>query len=619
MRSGKMLIERVQIEDGFLDGFDVEFVAGLNVLIGARGTGKTSLIELVRFALGGRAFTEDAKRRGRQQALSVLQGGQVTLVLRDGVDRFVVTRGERDEAPRSTRPIPPVTVLAQSEIEAVGAQAIGRLHLIDRFRPKQREADQRHSQLSLTLRSLTAEIGGVLDELLSIREQIEEMQTVRDEKVVAEAEQRDLLKSIEATAKDRRELTELQTQAAMLAVRSGIYERTTTSLDNFRNELRRIALGVPEIEDWPENAGANDLLSEIRGRIDEVSQALSTTIGIIDSAETEVQRLSVKNSENQLLTDERARESRRALDELQSGAGALARKVEFLTEREAQLAALEYLAKDRATKIAELQKARQDIFGEIEVVRAERFKSRFEVANMLKNDLWPEIRIEVVESGMIDRYKNVIAATLRGSGLHYNTLAPLFATHMSPLELVEAVEANSIQAITEAVGIADGRAMNVIAHLRSRKLTELIAAPIDDAVELSLLDGPEYKESGNLSIGQRCTVVLPILLSGHGELLIIDQPEDHLDNAFITETLVERLHKRQEGDQFILASHNANIPVLGEADLVIRLGSDGRRGFVEHAGQLDSPKTVEAITAVMEGGVEAFKRRAVFYRGVLGG
>ena len=94
-----MLIEQVQIEDGFLDGLDVQFAAGLNVLIGARGTGKTSLIELIRFALGATAFTEDAARRGKQQALSVLQGGQVTVVLRDGQDRFVVTRGGRDEAP----------------------------------------------------------------------------------------------------------------------------------------------------------------------------------------------------------------------------------------------------------------------------------------------------------------------------------------------------------------------------------------------------------------------------------------------------------------------------------------------------------------------------------------
>ena len=163
---------------------------------------------------------------------------------------------------------------------------------------------------------------------------------------------------------------------------------------------------------------------------------------------------------------------------------------------------------------------------------------------------------------MTNSYANIISATLRGSGLHYNTLAPLLATHLSPLELVEAAESNSVQAVTDAVDIASERATNLIAYLQSRDLTDVIAAPVYDTVELSLLDGLDYKGSDHLSIGQRCTVVLPVLLSGCGELLIIDQPEDHLDNAFITETLVERLRDRQPGDQFILASHNANIPVL---------------------------------------------------------
>ena len=613
-----MLIERVQIEDGFLNGVDIQFAEGLNVLIGARGTGKTSLIELIRFALGAPAFTEDAQRRGNQQALSVLQGGQVTVVLRDGEDHFAVTRGARDEAPRSTPSIPPVTVLAQSEIEAVGAQASGRLHLIDRFLLNRHDADRRRSNLTSTLRSLTAEIGGIRDELRFMNEQILGMQTVRRERLDAAAEQQALLKSIAATTKDRKELADLQARAAMLGVRSAVYERTAATLNNFRLELLRVAEGLWEIEEWPESAGASDLLREVRGRRAEAAQALRTTIEIIESAETEVQALAEQNTADRRVTDERARASRRTLDDLQAGAGALTRKVEILTEREAQLAALENLAKDRTAKVTELQEVRRQAFEELEEVRAERFKSRMQIANKLKDELGPEIKTDVIESGMTSSYANIIAAALRGSGLHYNTLAPLFAAHMSPLELVEAAESNDVQAVTGAVEVTTERAMNVIAYLQQRSLADLIAAPVDDTIEFSLLDGVDYKDSDNLSIGQRCTVVLPVLFTGHGELLIIDQPEDHLDNAFITETLVERLRERQAGDQFILASHNANIPVLGEADRVIRLGSDGRRGFIEHAGKLDDPATVKAITSVMEGGVEAFERRAMFYHGVLG-
>ena len=618
-RSLKLLIDQVQIEDGFLDGLDVRFSAGLNVLIGSRGTGKTSLIELIRFALGASAFTEDAARRGEQQAISVLQGGQVTVVLRHGEDRFVVTRGARDEMPRSERPIPPITVLAQGEIEAVGAQRSGRLRLIDRFRLNKGETDQRGVSLISTLRSLTAEVGGVRDELRLIYEQILEMQTVRRDRLEAIAQQQELLQSIDATAKDREELAELQARAAVLGVRSTVYERTTATLNGFRRELLRIESGLGEIEEWPDSAGANDLLSGVRGIITQAAGTLRTTIGIVEGAGVEVQGLIEQNSADRSTTDEKARASRRALDDLQAGAGTLTRQVEVLTEREAQLGTLEALANDRVSKVAALQMQRRNIVNELEEVRAERFRSRTEIANRLKHDLGPEIKTDVIESGMTNMYANIIAAALHGSGLHYNTLAPLLATRMSPLELVEAVESNDFQAITDATEIATERAANVIAYLQSRNLTDLIAAPVDDVVKLSLLDGVDYKDSDNLSIGQRCTVVLPVLLSGHGELLIIDQPEDHLDNAFITETLVERLRERKPGDQFILASHNANIPVLGEADLVVRLGSDGRRGFVVHAGNLDIPETVRAITSVMEGGVEAFERRAAFYHGVLGG
>ena len=436
--SAKVFIEQVQIEDGFLDGLDLRFEAGLNVLIGARGTGKTSLIELIRFALGASAFTKDAERRGNQQALSVLQGGQVTVVLRDGEGRFVVTRGVRDETPRSIHPIPPVTVLAQSEIEAVGAQANGRLNLIDRFRPNKGEADQRRSSLFSMLRSLTAEIGGVRDELRFINEQILEMQMVRSERVEAVAQQQEFLESIKATADDRAELAELQARAAVLGVRSAVYERATATLNNIRREILTIAEGLREIEEWPDNAGETDLLSGVRGKIAEAANNLRITVGVVEGAGTEVQTLIEQNSADRLVTDEKARASRRALEELQAGAGVLARQVEILTEREAQLGALEDLAKDRVSKVVELQKQRRDVFDKLEEMRTERFQSRTQICNRLNDDLGPEIKTDVTESGMTNNYANIISAALRGSGIHYNSLAPLLATRMSPLELVEA-------------------------------------------------------------------------------------------------------------------------------------------------------------------------------------
>jgi len=78
-------------------------------------------------------------------------------------------------------------------------------------------------------------------------------------------------------------------------------------------------------------------------------------------------------------------------------------------------------------------------------------------------------------------------------------------------------------------------------------------------------------------------------------------------------TLVKAVIGRAGGAQTIVATHNPNIPVLGDADRVIHLDSDGTRCFVHAAGPVNNRQIVEAITTIMEGGRDAFKRRSEFY------
>jgi ABC-type cobalamin/Fe3+-siderophores transport system ATPase subunit len=153
----------------------------------------------------------------------------------------------------------------------------------------------------------------------------------------------------------------------------------------------------------------------------------------------------------------------------------------------------------------------------------------------------------------------------------------------------------------------------LIAELTKVGTDELVTCELQDSVVLSLLDGGEYKSTEHLSTGQRCTVVLPILLAKEDRILVIDQPEDHLDNGFIVGTAIEAIRKRKQMGQLLFSTHNPNIPVLGEASQVIFMGSDGQNGFVRHSGPLDDARSIEAITTVMEGGLEAFHRRAEFY------
>lgn len=117
-----------------------------------------------------------------------------------------------------------------------------------------------------------------------------------------------------------------------------------------------------------------------------------------------------------------------------------------------------------------------------------------------------------------------------------------------------------------------------------------------------------------LSPGQRCSAVLPILLLTGTCPLIIDQPEDNLDNRLIRQVIVNILASIKLQRQVIVATHNPNIPVLGDAEYAVVLqGVGDRRCKVEAAGDLDSRALARHLTDVMEGGREAFQYRHTIY------
>src|SRR6185312_8410561 len=97
----------------------------------------------------------------------------------------------------------------------------------------------------------------------------------------------------------------------------------------------------------------------------------------------------------------------------------------------------------------------------------------------------------------------------------------------------------------------------------------------------------DYKGAADLSTGQKCTTILPILLLDSDRPLLIDQPEDNLDNAFIYETVVRNIAGVKARRQLIFVTHNPNIPVLGDAERVFVTESDGQHGRLRTSGDVD--------------------------------
>jgi ABC-type protease/lipase transport system fused ATPase/permease subunit len=127
---------------------------------------------------------------------------------------------------------------------------------------------------------------------------------------------------------------------------------------------------------------------------------------------------------------------------------------------------------------------------------------------------------------------------------------------------------------------------------------------------------PKYvtRDFGRLSLGQQQSILLTLLLSSDGnEPLIIDQPEDNLDGEFIYSSFVPVLRHAKERRQIIVVTHNPNIAVLGDAELIVVLKSQSDRGTITARGSIDERNTREAACGILEGAREAFVRRARVY------
>jgi hypothetical protein len=154
-----------------------------------------------------------------------------------------------------------------------------------------------------------------------------------------------------------------------------------------------------------------------------------------------------------------------------------------------------------------------------------------------------------------------------------------------------------------AVDVVDAGAVGPLLELAERR--------IDDRVRI-MLNGKPVDE---LSPGQRSSAMLPLIALAETDPLIIDQPEDNLDNAMVGDTLTRILADLKERRQIIVSTHNPNIVVGGDAEQVIVLDAsavDAAR--IEYTGSIDDAGVIDAVLTIMEGGREAFDARRKRYR-----
>ena len=181
----------------------------------------------------------------------------------------------------------------------------------------------------------------------------------------------------------------------------------------------------------------------------------------------------------------------------------------------------------------------------------------------------------------------------------------------SPSSLLSSLSNNCL----EVVGMSSAVQETFVIQLTPSKQRELAALRSQDTYVLEFrMDDGTYRVLEDLSGGQRVNLLLSLLLETSDERpLVIDQPEDELDNRFLFETMLPVLKRLKGRRQIIVATHNANIVVNGDADQVIHLEATANRGQIANSGAIEEPTIRGAIVRTVDGGEEAFRMRRLKY------
>lgn len=270
--------------------------------------------------------------------------------------------------------------------------------------------------------------------------------------------------------------------------------------------------------------------------------------------------------------------------------------------------------KRQETLIEEIKKERSTLLEKYRDTAFNRFNALNKAAEELnQNELKGKIRIRVERCGNLRSLKDFL---LDIEGIGEAKIKWLDQSgNVDLLTWSKWIEEKATQAFADKYGSVglQNSTIDKLLNLSLQKRLELEETELKDKVEIELNiahdDEENYKPLNDLSTGQKCTAILNLLLSGRDDPLIIDQPEDHLDNAFIADRIVHDLRNLKTKRQFIFATHNANIPVFGDAELIAVLYSDKDGGKVIEIGAIDKLEVRERAAEILEGGKAAFEMR----------
>jgi chromosome segregation protein len=600
-------VKSVTFEGDKLDDTGIDFSPELNTFIGIRGSGKSTILEAIRYALdipfGKNAADRDYKENIVKNNLG--SGGKITLVASD-------RHGQEYEVRRIVGEQPDVYVAGKLQPGINIRETV--LHKPIYFGQK---------DLSNTGQGFENDLVEKLvgDKLADIRQAIAEQR-----QTVVELTQR-LQKLSDVGEKQKEYEAKKQDAEFRLKIfkQHGVEEKLQKQVD-FEQDGR----AVKDLSDFVSGyiQELDDLIARYsdefasRGKytskqnqhfftnvfaiFDRVANGFADLKKILLQARTASAELKDKVKEfealRNALKEEFAGVARKLSEELKSSGAAAIKPDEFLRLRKVIENAnqiLKALTKEKEQQIA-LQKQLSSALTVLNDQWHQEFKLIKQELDKI-NEQETALQIEIEYKGDKPAFLKYMKDLFRGSKLRESTLS----------DLVNAFSdgAGLYREIAKARAIV-GASAGVFEDYLQQNLGALLTWQVPNAYSIKY----HGKHLKNHSLGQRASALILFVLSQReNDVIIIDQPEDDLDNQTIYEDVIKLVRKLKPKTQFIFATHNPNIPVLGDAEQIVACA------YIEDAiqatvGSIDAPVLQESIVSIMEGGSEAFQRRKEIYQ-----
>ncbi|MGN8091622.1 TrlF family AAA-like ATPase [Methylobacterium sp. 22177] len=641
---------------------------GFTALIGGRGSGKSAALEFLRFGLGkadvdiGQEELTGRKARDRERTLieETLVGGWVAVDLDRGglLERWMrtgdasatitVTTAAGDEVitiADAQRRFPArafhqkelSTTMVDPAAAAENITGIAAAEVIEERRRLDREITAVKREVTSALQDLAAhwqaelELQRARGQSADVRRRLE---AIRDRMTQGGVRQADLeiIREAPRYARARNYLDDVERRVVADA------ERIRTSLATvlrFDRERHAEALAFPPIAEL--DARASAVRASVVGRLDEVLRELGELTVAHEAGQAAFEALRQVFEVDYTAAKER-----------QAAHGALIKEAEALARQAAEAEVQVSQCQDRynlslAAPVG-LQDARARLDGLIEGRRALLARASEEVAVKSNGTLLARVSrdrkpVECVQSlcawmeGSMIRHSDRgcsewVADTCRDGGRGWPDLCDaVLAVYRakimagSPQDPGPDAVATLNGLVFGGAGITDNQAGRLYARLTDQTVEVMLSAVPRDSIALTYVSEGQRIAFHRASPGQQASALLELLLRQEAGTLIVDQPEDDLDNRVIMR-IVEGIRTSKSARQIIFATHNANLVVNGDADKVVTMAStvaedrepEGTvRIRVAIDGAIETPAVRGEVTRIMEGGMEAFDLRARKY------